>query len=153
MLICLCVIRMSTCFVLNFLQYVKNHFIVFQMPCQSVYSRGPLGFTNAGKQRFSWSKICSSSSYNISNSNWLAAGRFNFEFIIFFLLLKSLINHIIFPRIAKKFRIAGTFWQLLTITKFKHCDLQCTKYFVSYNHSVMRVFNPRTSPDMVEQSS
>ena len=54
-------------------------------------------------------KICSSSSYNISNSNLLAAARFIFEFTIFFLLLKSLINHVVFPRIAKKFRTTGTF--------------------------------------------
>jgi len=56
---------MSTCFGLNFLQHVKNLFTALQKPCQSVY----LILQSAVKQQFSWSKIQSSSSYNISNSN------------------------------------------------------------------------------------
>ena len=66
----------------------------------------------------------------------------NFDFIMFFLLLEPFINRVVFLRIAMTFRITGTFTHLLSITKFKYCNLQCTKYFVSDNSSVIRVFTP-----------
>jgi hypothetical protein len=72
---------------------------------------------------------------------------------MFFLLLEPLINHVVFPRIAMQFQITGTFGQLLTIIKFKQWDRQCITYFASDNSSVIRVFTPETSQDMVEQPS
>jgi hypothetical protein len=46
----------------------------------------------------------------------MSAGRFNFDFIMVFVLLEPLINHVVFPRIVMKFLITGTFRQILTIT-------------------------------------
>ena len=73
---------------------------------------------SAGKQRFSWSKIRSSLSYNISNSDWSSAGMFNFDFIMLFLLLEPLVNHVVFPRIAMKFRKPAHFDNYWRNTKF-----------------------------------
>jgi hypothetical protein len=75
------------CPVFKFLQYVKNLSIVLQKPCQSVYSRSPLVSAN------NLTLFLVENMLLLVVWHWFSTGRFNFDFIMFFLLLEPLINH------------------------------------------------------------